>query len=75
MASPHPPADQRWVTVGPDNRLPQAILDKLHEEFPETDAGLNVIGDGQFVIVPFDADSSEIPDGTFIARLPDGFTP
>jgi hypothetical protein len=36
-------------------------------------AGLNVIGDGQFVILEANADASAVPDGTFIARLPDGF--
>lgn len=64
-----------WNTLPPIGRhteedIEQIVADYLAEN-PYPKAGLNVVGAGQFVILEHDADSSSVPDGTFIARLPE----
>ena len=38
-------------------------------------AGLDVVGLGLFVVLESDADATSVPNGTFIVRLPEGWTP
>lgn len=38
-------------------------------------ADLDVLGHGMFVVLEHDADASMVPNGTFIARLPQNFNP
>lgn len=68
------PPGPRWVTVGEDLRLPVTVLEQLVEDLQPYDihADLNVVGEGTFVILEHDADAAWVPDGTFIARLPEG---
>lgn len=63
---------RRWVTVDDDFRFPQAIIDALNMDF-HTPAGVNVRGEFIGIIVTHDEDVADIPDGTLIARLPEGF--
>jgi hypothetical protein len=57
----------RWVTVGPDLRIPQALLGNLTTP--------NAVGIPSFVILEYDGDATDVPNGTFIARLPEGYVP
>ncbi len=75
MAKNVPPSGG-FLTVGPDLSLPPSVLEKLIQDLPpDTPADLNQLGEGRFIILEHDADSSGLPDGTFIVRLPEGFTP
>ncbi len=38
-------------------------------------ADLNVLGHAVAIVLEHDADASAVPDGTFIARLPQNFNP
>lgn len=47
----------------------------VEHDLPATRTNLNTLGWAQFIILAHDADASSVPDGTFIVRLPEGFTP
>lgn len=47
----------------------------VEHDLPAIRTDLNVIGWPQVVILEKNADASSIPDGTFIVRLPEGWTP
>jgi len=47
----------------------------IEHDLPDTRTDINTLGWPQFIILEHDADSSSVPDGSFIVRLPEGFTP
>lgn len=57
----------RWVTTGPDHRLPPVILGNV--------TAPNAVGVPSFVILDHDGDATDVPNGTLIARLPEGYVP
>lgn len=58
-----------------------ATVDATMEEWmedhdlPTTRTDYNVLGWPQFIILEHDADATSVPDGAFIVRLPEGWTP
>lgn len=62
----------RFPGLDPDNRLPDVVVERFKLEHMKG-AGLDVVGLAQAVIVASDTDVADIPNGTFIARLPEGF--
>lgn len=57
--------------------LVDGTLDEWMEEhqLPDTITGFNILGWPQFIILESGADASSVPDGSFIVRLPVGWTP
>lgn len=60
--------------------IPALIDDTMNEwvadtDLPTTRTDIGVIGWPAFVILEHNTDSASIPDGTFIVRLPEGWTP
>jgi len=47
----------------------------VEHDLPDTRTDLNTLGWPQFIILEHDGDSSSVPDGSFIVRLPEGWTP
>jgi hypothetical protein len=47
----------------------------IEHDLPDTRTDLNTLGWPTFIILEHDADSSSVPDGSFIVRLPEGWTP
>lgn len=47
----------------------------VEHDLPDTRTDLNTLGWPTFIILEHDADSSSVPDGSFIVRLPEGFVP
>lgn len=60
--------------------IPSTVDDTMDQwledhDLPAVRTNLNTLGWPQFIILEHDADSSNIPDGSFIVRLPEGWTP
>jgi hypothetical protein len=60
--------------------IPILVNDTMEEwlagtELPTTAADLNVLGWPEFIILEHDTDSTSVPDGAFIVRLPEDWTP
>jgi hypothetical protein len=60
--------------------IPQLVDDTIESwlvehDLPDTRTDLNTLGWPEFIILEHDVDSSSVPNGSFIVRLPEGWTP